>query len=1352
MIANILRSFSQRTLISSSSSNTNIKTYANDGASTASGANSPTTNSCHNNRSEKNVTRSSTHSSLSYGLRSLMHSNSSLSAMAEVAMPQKLDALDTLGFTCDAVHPSVFGVPPFHSHPYRDEHGGNQPESFPVQFGMGLYEFDASHFHAFGSIEPVGLVIITVDPLNASGHVRTKMGIFRTPIDSSQIQTDLDSRAIVSEVLTKFIMSHSTLWSAVTEATSTNTADHVQISHSSTESPAPPNQTVEPLAPTILLSGEHHVRSTSVQNSISDFHTRPTADDLAEWKKAFDSYFQSVRYSDEISHDQLRSILASFGKSFEYKPSNFIVIDVYDFITPESLPLDLYGIPAEDFIQFKESGHVIKELGLTAKRPPPVDFKFPKRPTEDNNEKRKNLFDEIQENEHNFQENLKMMMMVYDMFDKRASSDSTVVMSAYHVPRCFPRVDHLLTVSNSLLENPTFNYLRTSHPNQEEFVKVLSKYLDEYEPVLINYSKNSEFAQGMLASFWENKAFQAELNCVFDALREKYGKQYKDLQTLITLPVARLTYLRLAITHILEVTPVSHPLNDAIRNLALKIHMLSRKVEQGLDETETQGFLLNLAIQLDHAIISNVQRVYMNDYIVRASPLNWEFSSIGHGIGQALMLFSDIILVLVKIKKGESIIYRVQRDIKINDILWIDCEDSEIIFGVKALSADSSRSELILRFTTDDEKQCQRMYQEISHVWIANNWARSFWMDRQIGLHIMQRDDLRIYYRILKSTDPIKFNAGDLTSSKASNVAFVAVDSIESLQSTTHAIADKYVYIGVISNTSQSVFDFAFRVRARTDKTWTQKRVGLGETFQDFEGTVSVVNGVESLRSALFTAAKVALIQMESPESPEAVQKRKLYLANCFHNFPSISFGRRMSLMCRGVPPKRLRSRKQSAASMFGADDDGRSIGTNNDRESVNETSPERPYSAQSAATTRHIRRSSVQSVESTKSVFGTQLRGPGIGIQTGPRKWFQRKSPVRSPAFPMPKIEYSKLSDYELLKTLCREIECREEKRAYNNASVAVVNSDETVFSNEECIALAKRSKSASGFVLALRILLGVPKHDTTFAEQYLIPRHVQKLMLDTPKIKDVSVLKKICVEGGLCATAYFVCLFEHLHRIESQISGTTSSTSEMAGFLASSLFPKEASKDSPFEIRSLCHVIVSSLIDHFPYITNGQHDYTQNDVCNAYFDGEGSALSPPSSIYHTPDNQSNMSLTSNVAMCNIAQVSILGIAESNDNSRGLFQTNVNEEEITLETSLFSLEYDEHAFECEVLSPISGNDLLIDLNDMRDLLNGEGSESEMVMNAESDCEKQDVENVFVKLEKARKESSQTLHVEDSVD
>ncbi|KAI9333979.1 hypothetical protein BDR26DRAFT_589384 [Obelidium mucronatum] len=320
--------------------------------------------------------------------------------------------------------------------------------------------------------------------------------------------------------------------------------------------------------------------------------------------------------------------------------------------------------------------------------------------------------------------------------------------------------------------------------------------------------------------------------------------------------------------------------------------------------------------------------------------------------------------------------------------------------------------------------------------------------------------------------------------------------------------------------------------------------MGYLNNFLDVDGTIQKVAGRDAMSSILYDSVSSALNLIETPHSPLSIHKRNLHLANTFRNFPSVSLLRKASHVYRQVfGGGRSRSRRQSAISMWSVDTDRASIAELEsseplhtlDNESIKDASPEkrsRPGLQILGGVTRRTRSQSIVSIDESSGNYtgggggGSGFSGGvgngvgssgvprgGVGMQSRSRTWFQKSSLTKKKKV----IEFDKLGEFELVEALCREIETRGETRAYNNAAIAAATfAEPVVYSRHECITIANRSKSASGFVLALRILLNSEVYDTTFSEYYLLASPIQRAMLETNSIKETIVLKKVCVNTG--------------------------------------------------------------------------------------------------------------------------------------------------------------------------------------------------------------------------------------------
>ncbi|KAI8842777.1 hypothetical protein BJ741DRAFT_591848 [Chytriomyces cf. hyalinus JEL632] len=1104
-----------------------------------------------------------------------------------------INAFEAIGFTCDVVDAALFAGLGESSRSLRhvsssdtfedSEMASNQVGSdstFERDSSLGLFHFDPSHFYAFGMVEPVGLIVVSFDRINHRGLVRSKLGAFSANVDGLHSRTN--ERKMCNELLAKFISQNPGIWTA--------TEDKPDVDSQS--SPTKTNETAS------------HARTYSTNESIN-FALRPSEFDLNVWRSVFDSFLNCARYTDEMSADQAKYILELIGRCFEFKQPSYAVIDVYDTGSEPVVPEEAYGLPAKDFISFSQQGfgQVLTELGLMFKgKAPPLALNVKKRPTSDIASLREDLIREIQGTGTSFEAKLNMLIMVHDMFEQRAQTDEMAAMKPYHVQRSFPRVEKLQALSSKFLDDIATSYFKVTDPKLEVFIDLLDKYVDDYAPLVLDHAKIYKSSLDFVMEIYDtNPVFRAEFNDALDQAEAKYGHA-QDANTLLDLPLSRLTHLRGAVALILEATPITHPLSNSIEQLGEKLHSLTIQIEVEQKKIEEISIMHALAANLKLDKLASASRIYLNDYPGTASHMNVEAHSLQSTMNQALMLLNDEVLFLAKMLEkggGGKCKYQVLANFPMHEILDIDQNGNEIAFVLRNRDKGVWGS-TVFRFEPTDPRLCHQMYHEIRHVWIANNWAHSFdtAAHKRVPLYVMQRDDFCVYYRILNSTTAV--HDAQFIRPKVSNVSVLCSGKNTDNQKIIEAVGKTSAFFVSLSPGARSnYFDFSFRVRSRDDPVWMRMRVGAVSRRKDIPGSTHVIRGVENLAHAVFMASKSAAIRAESPATPERTQIRQHHLENVFTNFPPPSFFQKVSLHCKRLS---VRSRRQSNASIFGLDEDGNSI----QPERREDASPERAVYEDYEYTSEHTRYRTM-SIESNKSTHPSKnIRNVGMPSPTRPRGWFQRKegaSPVRA-AFPMPKADVAKASDLELLQILCKEIEARGEIRAYNKATAALAKFSTSEIAKSKCVALAKRAKVAHEFILALRLLLCVPVHQSTFAEHFILPSSALDVMLSMqPRqgMNEVLALKKVCVEHQLTASMFFTSLFGHLNRVTTNKTGTTSSAEDIASFLCACIFPTMAGKDNPHERRMRCSQIMVMLIEQFQKITNGCDDYSAFLPCEA-------------------------------------------------------------------------------------------------------------------------------------------------------
>ncbi|KAI9333981.1 hypothetical protein BDR26DRAFT_867566 [Obelidium mucronatum] len=174
-----------------------------------------------------------------------------------------------------------------------------ESESYVDDVFYGKYVLDPSHFHAFSALNPIGIVIVSVDRARASGCVRSKLGIYQIKLDCHD---QSDNRKLVSLTLSRFIAAHHA---------------HLLSKQSMNGSHQNNNSDAHSVQDTDFSD---RARYCSFQTASDVDFFRPSSEaDLIQWRNIYDSYFNFVRYSDEVSGDQLHSILKDFSNCFEYK-------------------------------------------------------------------------------------------------------------------------------------------------------------------------------------------------------------------------------------------------------------------------------------------------------------------------------------------------------------------------------------------------------------------------------------------------------------------------------------------------------------------------------------------------------------------------------------------------------------------------------------------------------------------------------------------------------------------------------------------------------------------------------------------------------------------------------------------------------------------------------------------------------------------------------------------------------------------------------------------------------------------------------------------------------------------------
>ncbi|ORY44200.1 hypothetical protein BCR33DRAFT_717268 [Rhizoclosmatium globosum] len=986
---------------------------------------------------------------------SVTKSNSSSSldikANPSIALACKLNNLEPVFTEAEYVHDgaelSNLSVAGFN---VETELGGNCPDQsaqeYMKELKSGAFEFDPTHFYAFGSLEPVGVIIVSIDKEKRNGCVRSKLGVFRYPLDPALSESH-DFYKCAAFVLAKFMSRYGYLWTSQSRSSTTTLSETAHDSD--------------------------HTRYHSV-HSMS--HKGASESDQKELQAASDAFFASARYSDELTADQLVPLLKSFGNCFKYHPVQHVVVDVYDLT--EGVPCfydveAVFGVPTVSVFAFDRKGPALIDLfgkDQDLKRPGVDEFKDPGRSPIDEPEKRNGLFMEIYDIEVKYQKNLEMMMDMYACFETRIKEDKAFSMDKYHLINCFPDVSEFKKISAAFSSVLKSKYFDQPKPNMQVYIRLLLEYVDQFEPLILKAVKDVTPFQEMLDKFKDKDDVKMQFEIAYELIQKKNNGTYHDINTLVALPFSRLHYLRSGVTSILQCTPTTHPLSPLFLTTATRIHILSRRIECTMEELEAKTFMIKLGKALDNSEIVSAHRSYLSDYVVEASPLNWEVVS--GGVGCGIMLLSDMVLFLGKWQErsGGKVAYRVQRYVVMDDLVAVERDGREIIFVIKyTLNPNAEKNETILRFICESEVYCDNMFREIRHVWISHTWGHCYIgaSHKRIPIYVMKRDEISVYYRMLKSVDSLE-KAG-FKNTVYADVGFVFGIDSSIMENIASQVIKKYTYFGAFSSPKIQT-DFLFR----TTQSHSIKPHQLHS-----------LHGQETLSSTLFHTSTTPL-HFTSPQSPLHTHLRKLHLTTTLHTFPRVSLLRKASFACKQI--LKTRSRRQSTASLFSNTDTDRASITDSDAGSFyaserGDSSPEKKIGFGFG----RVRTMSNVSVDSKGiRAVGTQGRRP---------TWFRKTVGGTSP---VKKRCWDRLSDLEVLRGLCEEIEGREEKMAYNNAAVAAATLPESiVYSRAECIATATRSKLASGFILALRHLLNSAIGPFTFCETFILTRPIQQLLL---------------------------------------------------------------------------------------------------------------------------------------------------------------------------------------------------------------------------------------------------------------
>ncbi|KAJ3069657.1 hypothetical protein HDU98_007287 [Podochytrium sp. JEL0797] len=981
-------------------------------------------------------------------------------------------------------------------------------------------------------MDPIGLVVVSIDKEMQAGYVRSKLGLFKIKFEMNEL----------------FIPKHAHVWNTLS------------TTPSPTFSSEPP------------IFNNTHERFCSFATTAT---VQPSEDDVNLWRSVFDAYFQTARYSEEFLGDALNEAMADLSKCFAHRPAQHIVVDVHDTRDSDAgfSIGGVLGVPADELFPFEKPGQALREMGLTPKRPGDDEFKPPKRSMQDKVVKRNDLLQEIRDNEVSYEKNLGMMMLLHTSLQALAQTDQSPQTDdlRFFLNSC-PRVEPFKKISAKFLQGLREKYFWESIPSPQIYMRLLLEYMDAFEPLIILAAPSIQTSLETLQNkLLPHTSFQTQLEPIYTLIHQQNNGPFQDIVTLLNLPLSRLQYLRNGVMTLLESTPVNHPQSSLYYSAAARIHTLSRKIESRLDELDSKAFMIKLGVAIDCSEVVSAHRVYLNDYAVKSGRLNCETSG---GAGTRVMLLSDMVVVLARfVEKGGGVLYRVQRCVGMDEVVAVEREGCVVGFVFRC-GRGVEKSMMVLRFECGDEVAGLVMFREVRHAWVVHGAGRCYSAAsrERVPVFVAEREEGVIYFRVVKEVEGVE--KGD--------VRFVCGNDGGKMQAVLDAVISKTAFCGAFAY-PQTQTDFIFRTRSSPDTLTTSPPISQIHTLQDSN----------ALTNALAQSAFTALHHLtSSPMTITAIQIRATHLLNVFYSFPRVSMLRKASFACKQFFSGRVR--RQSTASLFSVDSCANSIHTVGESEEGDverkgscRASPERgggggvPRKVLQLGGVEFERR-----VRAHTQVSGQGGEGVGMpmhpGRVTGRRGcrgagWFKKIGGSKREGRV---VDFASLGDLELVQAICMEIELREEKRAYNYASVANENSSSSqLLTREYTLQILTRAKSATEFAYALRILLNSCHGDSTFSERFIMSSHMQHLLL------------------RLTAGPFFQTLFAHLNRVSMNQTGTTSSVLDMAGFLASSLFPEAASKTSPSETRFLCVSILSLLIEHYNVIMDGESDFDVDD-----------------------------------------------------------------------------------------------------------------------------------------------------------
>ncbi|KAJ3095700.1 hypothetical protein HK100_005749, partial [Physocladia obscura] len=398
--------------------------------------------------------------------------------------------------------------------------------------------------------------------------------------------------------------------------------------------------------------------------------------DGAAINDAVDAFFVTARFSDEsVVGETLKfTVMKKFSEAFEFKPHNFVVVDIYDTTTftedtemaaaAEKSRYKIFGTPADKFIPFQIDGKVVLDLGFKTKRSSTEDlYAPPPRPAGDS-ASISEVIKEIYLSEQRFFEDLRRAKILHDSFLKRAKEAATTAkkkfcMDVYHVQKCFPVFDEYIAISVKFLKgfDDYFrfqkNFLEKQFLNISCVARLVIQYIDDLRPLMEKSGKNFGISQSMLEGLIALPEVQSQIE---DAISEMgYHLEHKpDPVSLQNLPINRINSLRNGIIGLLSRMCEANPASKAFERAAQNLHKLSRSIEISMDEADAQELMIKLGNAVNESKLASSQKKYLFDYHVEPSCLNGWNDIVNCGLETRIMLLSDMVVVLVKFPKAKK--------------------------------------------------------------------------------------------------------------------------------------------------------------------------------------------------------------------------------------------------------------------------------------------------------------------------------------------------------------------------------------------------------------------------------------------------------------------------------------------------------------------------------------------------------------------------------------------------------------------------------------------------------------------------------------------------------------------------